>query len=52
MEETRDCENCYYMAFDEKTYPCSRCIRNAPQEDMWMPQNKPTTDCGWGEPKE
>ena len=33
--EDRCCGNCYYEVFDMKCYPCSRCIRNMPTEDMW-----------------
>lgn len=33
--EVRSCENCYYQAFDERAYPCSRCIHNKPSEDKF-----------------
>lgn len=33
--EGRSCENCYYEAFDERAYPCSRCIHNKPSEDKF-----------------
>ena len=35
----KSCENCYYRSFKSESYPCSRCIRNAPSEDMWRWQN-------------
>ena len=34
----RSCNTCYYEAFDERAYPCSRCIYNKPSEDMWQPK--------------
>ena len=36
MDE-RSCENCYYRDFALNDYPCSRCNRNLPHEDMWKP---------------
>lgn len=34
-EQYQSCENCYYMLFDEKAYPCSRCDRNGDLKNMW-----------------
>lgn len=36
MDEDRNCSNCYYEWFDAKAYPCSRCIRNKPSQDLWQ----------------
>lgn len=36
MREDKGCESCYYKDFHPNAYPCSRCIRNAPNEDMWQ----------------
>ena len=48
MGDERSCHNCYYEYFDDKAYPCSRCIHNKPSEDMWKPKVKPRqTDCPW-----
>lgn len=39
MSDTeRGCTNCYYEHFNGNAYPCSRCIYNVPQEDMWQPK--------------
>ena len=47
MEETRGCDNCYYMAFDPNAYPCSRCVCNQPTENMWRAkvEDEPQADC-------
>ena len=59
--DERSCPNCYYEAFNDKAYPCSRCIHNKPSKDMFQPKTKYSlnpeylaseTDCGWGEVKE
>lgn len=34
----RGCTNCFYEHFNGNAYPCSRCIHNVPQEDMWQPK--------------
>ena len=34
----RSCNTCYYEAFDERAYPCSRCIYNRPTVDKWQPK--------------
>lgn len=49
MEEERGCSNCFYEWCDERAYPCSRCIRNQPDEDMWKSKigDNPEPDCGW-----
>ena len=39
-EEYRGCENCYYMFFDGKAYPCSLCIRGVERTDQWQPNRK------------
>ena len=48
-EHDKGCNSCYYEAFNENAYPCSRCIRNAPQEDMWRSKSRdnPEPDCSW-----
>lgn len=37
-EHDKGCNSCYYEAFNENAYPCSRCIHNKPHEDMWQPK--------------
>jgi hypothetical protein len=46
-EQDHTCEFCYYECFDDKAYPCSRCVCNQPTENMWRPKIKdePQTDC-------
>ena len=34
-EQDRVCEFCYYQMFDDKAYPCSRCVCNMPTENMF-----------------
>lgn len=36
----KGCDNCYYSFFDEKTYPCSLCIRGIKRTDQWQPSKK------------
>ena len=36
----KGCDNCYYTYFDEKSYPCSLCIRGVERPDMWQPSRK------------
>lgn len=38
MTDDHSCPNCYYEGFDERAYPCSRCIHNKPSEDMFRPK--------------
>lgn len=50
VNDDRSCPNCYYEWFDDKAYPCSRCIHNKPTEDMFVPKgrdNDAPTDCTW-----
>ena len=44
--QTESCEDCYYARFDADAYPCSRCVCNAPSENMFKPQTE-QTDCSW-----
>ncbi len=37
-EQDHVCEFCYYEAFDDRAYPCSRCVCNMPTENMWRPK--------------
>ena len=37
-EQDHVCEFCYYELFDDKAYPCSRCVCNQPTENMWRPK--------------
>ena len=37
-EQDHVCEFCYYEFFDDKAYPCSRCVCNQPTENMWRPK--------------
>ena len=39
-EQDHTCEFCYYELFDDKAYPCSRCVCNQPTENMWRPKIK------------
>ena len=39
-EQDHTCEFCYYEFFDDKAYPCSRCVCNQPTENMWRPKIK------------
>ena len=39
-EQDHVCEFCYYEAFDDRAYPCSRCVCNMPTENMWRPKPK------------
>ena len=32
------CPNCYYEMFDDTAFPCSRCIRNMPKDNMFQPK--------------
>lgn len=41
----KGCANCYYKAFDPSAFPCSRCIRNAPSEDMWQSASQSVSRC-------
>ena len=45
-EQDHTCEFCYYEFFDDKAYPCSRCMCNQPTENMWRPkvEDEPQTD--------
>lgn len=36
----KGCDNCYYIYFDEKAYPCSLCIRGIERTDKWQPSKK------------
>lgn len=36
----KSCGNCYYVAFDEKAYPCSMCTRGAERKDMFEPKRQ------------
>ena len=37
-EQDHTCEFCYYELFDDKAYPCSRCVCNQPTENLWRPK--------------
>lgn len=39
-EKEIGCDNCYYSFFDEKSYPCSLCIRGIERTDKWQPNKK------------
>ena len=39
-EQDHSCEFCYYEFFDDKAYPCSRCVCNQPTENLWRPKIK------------
>lgn len=41
----KGCDNCYYIYFDEKEYPCSLCIRGIERTDKWQPSKKTKADC-------
>ena len=47
-EQDHTCEFCYYELFDDKAYPCSRCVCNQPTENMWRPkiETEPQPDDG------
>jgi hypothetical protein len=34
-DKYQSCDNCDYEYFDSRAYPCSRCIHNKPEADMW-----------------
>lgn len=36
-DQDKTCEFCYYQYFDERAYPCSRCVCNMPTENKFMP---------------
>lgn len=38
INDDHSCPNCYYEWFDDKAYPCSRCIHNKPSENMFRPK--------------
>ena len=46
-EQDHVCEFCYYIDFDDKAYPRSRCVCNQPTENMWRPKIKdePQAEC-------
>ncbi len=48
-EQDHTCEVCYYVHFDDKAYPCSRCVCNQPTENMWKPkpQAEREGECKW-----
>lgn len=39
-EQDHTCEFCYYEFFDDKAYPCSRCVCNQPTENLWRAKVK------------
>ena len=39
-EQDHTCEFCYYEYFDDRAYPCSRCVCNQPTENLWKPKIK------------
>ena len=44
-EQEHTCEFCYYEDFDDKAYPCSRCVCNMPTENMWKPKEREDEAC-------
>jgi hypothetical protein len=39
-EQDHTCEFCYYELFDDRAYPCNRCVCNQPTENMWRAKDK------------